>query len=134
MAHIYHASYFRIDWLCDNTFVVCNKVNDLIECCSLNFFVLKVTEWIHSKIEQNAALINLLKKKLFPFIWWCIWKQVQNEQNLNKWKQAILATVGLFNRPDLHHWLTNTFHLSRMLKCWCLKIWNWKINNGNWTE
>ena len=72
MTYIYHASYFRVNWLCDNTFVVCNEVNDLIECRSFNFFVLKVTERIHSKIKQNATLLNLLKKKLFPFIWWCI--------------------------------------------------------------
>ncbi len=72
MTSLYHAGYFRINRLRDYTFVMCDEVDNLIERCSLDFFVLEITKGIHSKIKQNTALLNLLEEKLFTFIWCCV--------------------------------------------------------------
>ena len=68
----YHVGHFKIDRICDNTSVVCYKVNNLIKCSSFNFLKFEITQWIHGKIKQNATLLNFLDEKLLSFVWWCI--------------------------------------------------------------
>ena len=60
----HHDDGLRVDAIGHHVTVVCDILDHLVEPRPLHLFVFEVTEWVDDKIEQDAALTQLLHEQL----------------------------------------------------------------------
>ena len=70
----HHVYRLWIYCICDDTSVLRDKLDHLVEGGPLDFLPFEVAERVLHKVEQHAALSQLLSEQLFPLRWRCICK------------------------------------------------------------
>lgn len=66
MIATYHVDRFRVDHLGNHSILVCEEVDHLVEGRALHFLPFQVAQRLR-KVEECAALSDLLNKQLLPF-------------------------------------------------------------------
>lgn len=60
----YHLDRFRVDVLGDDVVLGNNVLHQLVQCLSLDIFPFEVGERVHTEVEQNTTLLQLLDEQL----------------------------------------------------------------------